>query len=78
MRTNPHHDPKDVVKAPTPMVVPCRLADCIFYEGPVAGRDGKCFCSHPQKAAYMTERQCPLYNFNWQRRMKMGHDPGPR
>jgi hypothetical protein len=60
------------------MMVPCRLTDCIFFEGAVPGREGKCLCSHPQKGSYMTENQCPLYNFDWKQRMKDGHISVPK
>ena len=70
MRLNDRSRPQDTTKSSRPIVVPCKLADCIFYEGALKRDPTKCHCSHPQKMDYMTESACPLYKLDWQKRMR--------
>ncbi|GAB4317082.1 MAG: hypothetical protein Kow0059_09960 [Candidatus Sumerlaeia bacterium] len=60
-------------KADRPIIAPCRLSDCLFFEGPIEGRPGYCLCSHPDKQLYLQKPTCPLYRLDWQKRMQKGN-----
>lgn len=57
-------------KSDNPIHVLCRLGDCLFYEAPVPGHPGYCYCSHPDKPHYIKNLACPLYRLDWQKRSK--------
>lgn len=57
-------------KSSDPLIVPCRLSDCLYYEGRTESRPGYCYCSHPDKEHYLQNPSCPLYRLDWQKRAK--------
>lgn len=67
----PDRPDKPTPRAERPMPVICRLKDCVFYE-PMAEGSEDCMCYHPHKRLYMRETNCPLYHFDWQKRIGMG------
>ncbi len=68
MRINKSDKYVQAEKSRTPLVVPCRLCDCIYYERPYERDATKCLCSHPHKKDAMSERACPLYRMDWQKK----------
>ena len=54
-----------------PLIVPCRLSDCIYYERAYERDAMKCLCSHPHKKDAMSESACPLYRLDWQKKSAM-------
>jgi hypothetical protein len=52
-------------KRATPILVTCRLSDCLFFEGVKDSELGSALCSHPEKEKYMGNGSCPLYRFDW-------------
>ena len=68
MRLNKSDRYVQAEKLRTPLVVPCRLSDCIYYERAYERDATKCLCSHPHKKDAMSERACPLYRLDWQKK----------
>ena len=60
---------KQAPKAAKLLMVPCRMADCLYNEGWLDGTPGIAKCSHPQKPQNMAEGPCALYRLDWQKRM---------
>lgn len=57
--------PKQVVKAAKPMLVVCRLSDCLFHEGSLEHDAEVCRCSHPQRPNEPKQGSCSLYRVNF-------------
>ena len=68
MRLNKSDKYVQAEKLRKPLVVPCRLSDCIYYERAYERDATKCLCSHPHKKDAMSERACPLYRLDWQKK----------
>ena len=52
-----------------PTEITCRLADCIFFQGP-ASTPNRILCSHAEAHRYIyTDPPCPLYRLDWQKKM---------
>ena len=58
---------KPTFKATSAVVAVCRLSDCVYYEGAVDAET--CTCSHPDKSLHRSGPRCPLYRFDWAKKM---------
>ena len=61
---------KGVNKAPNPILVQCRLRDCLFNEGcPDPASPEMCNCSHPYKSREIRNSRCSLYQVDFMKKM---------
>lgn len=71
MRTDPK-PLKETEKSAVTIEVECKMTDCIYHEGSPSAHHDHCFCSHPHKYHYLAESKCPLYQYDFLKRMKTG------
>ena len=60
---------KQAAKLDKPILTPCKLSDCLFFEGRPSGEEEICRCSHPQKASEKASPKCMLYRLDWVKKM---------
>ncbi|MBX7246136.1 MAG: hypothetical protein K1X53_11610 [Candidatus Sumerlaeaceae bacterium] len=61
---------KGPVKSESPMLVNCKLTDCVYHEGSPNGQLDRCLCSHPNKTYYISNTTCPLYSMDWTKKLR--------
>ncbi|KPL09760.1 hypothetical protein AMJ85_06080 [candidate division BRC1 bacterium SM23_51] len=48
--------------------IACPFEDCLYHVR-LAIQNGQAFCSHPDKSRFRGSESCPLYQYNWAKRL---------
>jgi hypothetical protein len=48
--------------------IACPFEDCLYHVR-LAVQADQVFCSHPDKSRFRGSQACPLYQYNWARRL---------